>query len=126
MWLSGSRKSLHCRAIGTAALVVGLWRERRVSSAPLSRVVIWMPAGLLAGLAIVMLTPVASPIERGLDIPSGRGGLKELWNRGGYGPIALRMTREYPLTGVGSGSYRILAPDYWRGVGHSALGPPHT
>jgi hypothetical protein len=69
-----------------------------------------------------MLTPAASPIERALEIPSGRAGLKELfWNRGGYGPIALQMTREFPLTGVGAGTYRILAPDYWRAMANDAL-----
>lgn len=121
MWLSGSRTALLCGAIGTAALVVGLWRERRVSPVPMTRVAIWIPAGLLAVLAIVMLTPAASPIERVLEIPSGRAGLKELWDRGGYGPIALQMVREFPFTGVGAGTYRILAPDYWRAMANDAL-----
>ena len=31
------------------------------------------------------------------------------------------MTREYPLTGVGAGSYRVLAPDYWRAMANDAL-----
>ena len=44
-----------------------------------------------------------------------------LWDRGGYGPIALRMTREYPLTGVGAGSYRVLAPDYHRAMANDTL-----
>jgi hypothetical protein len=38
----------------------------------------------------------------------------ELWRRGGYGTIATAMIRDYPLTGVGAGAYRYLAPDYWR------------
>ena len=126
MWLSGSRTALLCGAIGTAALVVGLWRERRVSSTPMTRVAIWIPAGLLAVLAIVMLTPAASPIERALEIPSGWAGLKELWNRGGYGPIALQMTREHPLTGIGAGSYRIIAPDYGRALLNDALPPDNA
>ena len=126
MWLSGSRTALLCGAIGTAALVFGLWRERRVSSSPMTRVAMWIPAGLLAVLAIVMLTPAASPIERALDIPLGRAGLKELWIRGGYGPIALQMTREHPLAGVGTGSYRIIAPDYARALLNDALPPDNA
>jgi hypothetical protein len=126
MWLSGSRTALLCGAIGTAALVFGLWRERRVSSSPMTRVAMWIPAGLLAVLAIVMLTPAASPIERALDIPLGRAGLKELWIRGGYGPIALQMTREHPLAGVGTGSYRIIAPDYGRALLNDALPPDNA
>jgi hypothetical protein len=70
---------------------------------------------------VLLLTATASPIQRALDIPAGREGLASLWNRGGYGPIALRMTREFPLTGVGAGSYRILAPDYWRAMANDAL-----
>jgi hypothetical protein len=126
MWLSGSRTSLLSGAIGTAALVVGVWRERRVSSASWPRAAVWIPAGLLGVMAVMMLTPAASPIERALDIPSGRAGLKELWNRGGYGPIALQMTREFPLTGVGAGTYRILAPDYWRAMANDALPPDNA
>jgi hypothetical protein len=126
MWLSGSRTALLCGVIGTAALIVGLWRERRVSSAPSIRAAVWIPAALLAVFAIVMLTPAASPIERALDIPLGRAGLRELWNRGGYGPIALQMTREFPLVGVGAGTYRILAPDYWRAMANDALPPDNA
>jgi hypothetical protein len=127
MWLSGSRTTLLCSVVGAAALIVGLWREQRVSSASSTRAAIWLPASLLAVLAVVMVTPVANPIERALDIPSGRAGLKELFlNRGGYGPIALRMTREFPLTGVGAGSYRIIAPDYGRALLNDALPPDNA
>jgi hypothetical protein len=127
MWLSGSKTTLLCGVVGAVALMVGLWRERRASSAASAQAVIWIPVGLLAVLAVAMVTPAASPIERALDIPPGRAGLKEiLWIRGGYGPIALRMTREYPLTGVGVGSYRILAPDYGREMADDALPPDNA
>jgi hypothetical protein len=126
MWLSGSKTILLCGVVSAVALIVGLWRERRVSPAPSTRAAIWIPVAFVAVLPIVMLTPAASPIERALDIPSGRAGLKELWIRGGYGPIALRMTREYPLTGVGAGGYRILAPDYYRAMANDALPPDNA
>jgi len=126
MWLSGSKTILLCGVVGCVALIVGLWRERRVSSPPSTRAAVWIPAALLAVLVVVMLTPAASPIERVLDMPTGRAGLKELWIRGGYGPIALQMTREYPLTGVGSGSYRILGPDYGRALLNDALPPDNA
>jgi hypothetical protein len=126
MWLSGSRTALLCGAIGIAAMIIGVWRERRVSSASVMRAAIWIPAGVVAVVAVVTLTPAASPIKRALDIPSGRAGLRELWNRGGYGPIAVQMTREYPLTGVGVGSYRILGPDYGRALLNDALPPDNA
>ena len=72
-------------------------------------------------LAVVLIAGTASPIRRALDIPPGRAGLMSLWDRGGYGPIAVRMTREYPLTGVGAGSYRVLAPDYHRAMANDVL-----
>jgi hypothetical protein len=122
MWLSGSRTALFaCGVVGAAALMVGLWRERRASSSAMNQTAVWIPVGMIAVLVVVLLTATASPIQRALDIPSGRAGLAALWNRGGYGPIAVRMTREFPLTGVGAGTYRILAPDYWRAMANDAL-----
>ena len=122
MWLSGSRTALFtCGLVGAAALMVGLWRERRTTSSSMTQTMMWSTVGVIAVLAVLLLTATASPIQRALDIPAGREGLASLWNRGGYGPIALRMTREFPLTGVGAGSYRILAPDYWRAMANDAL-----
>ena len=122
MWLSGSRTALFtCGLVGAAALMVGLWRERRTTSSSMTQTMMWSTVGIIAVLAVLLLTATASPIQRALDIPAGREGLASLWNRGGYGPIALRMTREFPLTGVGVGSYRILAPDYWRAMANDAL-----
>jgi len=120
MWLSGSRTALLCGMLGTAGLVFGLWRERRLQRARYGAET-WIPIGVAAAALLALLTSTTSPIERALDIPAGRAGLAALWNRGGYGPIALRMTREHPLTGVGSGSYRTLAPDYWREMADDAL-----
>src|SRR5688572_11348922 len=122
MWLSGSRTALFASGIfGAAALMVGLWRERRASSRSMNQTAVWIPVGMIAVLVVVLLTATASPIQRALDIPPGRAGLAALWNRGGYGPIAVRMTRDFPLTGVGAGTYRILAPDYWRAMANDAL-----
>jgi hypothetical protein len=126
LWLSGSRTTLLCGVLGAIALIIGVMREQRSQSQWLRRAVLWMPAGALAVLAIMMLTKTTNPIQRALDIPPGRAGLAELWNRGGYGPIALRMTREYPFTGVGSGSYRMLAPDYGRALLNDALPPDNA
>jgi hypothetical protein len=43
-----------------------------------------------------------------------RAGLSALWNRGGYGTIAVQMIRDTPWTGAGPGMYHVIAPDYWR------------
>jgi hypothetical protein len=121
MWLSGSRTAaLVCGLVGTGALFIGLWRERRSAPQASSGVGVWL-VGAIGVVAVLLVADTASPIRRALDIPPGRAGLMSLWDRGGYGPIALRMTREYPLTGVGAGSYRILAPDYWRAMANDSL-----
>jgi hypothetical protein len=36
------------------------------------------------------------------------------------------MTREHPLTGIGAGSYRIIAPDYGRALLNDALPPDNA
>jgi hypothetical protein len=121
MWLSGSRTAaLLSGSIGAVSLIVGLWSERRTgTSAPTPAVAI--SAGVLALVAVLLVSGTANPIQRALDIPLSRAGLVKLWSRDGYGPIALQMTREYPLTGVGVGSYRVLAPDYWRAMANDSL-----
>jgi hypothetical protein len=121
MWLSGSRTALLCGLVGTGGLIIGIWRERQGASQPRGATRVWLPVAAVAVFVVLMLAGTASPIRRALDIPISRAGLSQLWNRGGYGPIALRMTREYPLTGVGVGSYRVLAPDYWRAMANDAL-----
>jgi hypothetical protein len=122
MWLSGSRTALLCGMVGAGALIVGLWRERRRASPTTPASAVWIAAGVIAVLVVALLTSTTSPIQRARDIPSGRAGLAELlWNRGGYGQVAVRMTSEHPLTGVGAGSYRILAPDYWRAIANDKL-----
>ena len=54
------------------------------------------------------------PLRRIAEVPLSRAGLAALWNRGGYGTIAVQMLRETPWTGVGPGMYHVIAPDYER------------
>jgi hypothetical protein len=35
-----------------------------------------------------------------------------MWNRNGYGMVATHLIREFPLFGVGLGSFHLLVPDY--------------
>jgi hypothetical protein len=119
MWMSGSRTAFLCATLGTAGLVIGLWRERR-SHAPAPGL-LTTSALIAAVIAVLIAAGTIGPIRRMLEVPPGRAGIADLWNRGGYGPIALQMMREYPLTGVGVGSYRVLAPDYWRAIANDSL-----
>ncbi|HLG57717.1 MAG TPA: O-antigen ligase family protein [Vicinamibacterales bacterium] len=119
LWMSGSRTAFLCGTFGTVGLLIGLWRERR-SLAP-ARTLLTTSALIAAAIVVLIAAGTIGPIQRMLEVPIGRAGISFLWNRGGYGPIALQMTRDYPLTGVGVGSYRVLAPDYWRAIANDSL-----
>jgi len=41
-----------------------------------------------------------------------------LWNRNEYGRHAVEMIADYPLFGVGVGSFHLLVTDYARLYGH--------
>jgi hypothetical protein len=62
-------------------------------------------------------------VRRLLELPdSPMAAAENVLNRGPYGTIALRMIRDYPLTGVGEGGFNVIAPDYHRV--YSGLGLP--
>src|SRR6185436_12065860 len=82
------------------------WSTSRAAAAVVA-VVLVVGALVVAGGAI-------GPLRRIAEVPLSRAGLSELWNRGGYGTIAVQMLRETPWTGVGPGMYHVIAPDYWR------------
>ena len=112
--MSGSRTALLCALAGTVALAISAVRRLRVRRA------VWVSGGgalVLAALALtVVLSRTTTPFERTEEF-TGRSPLQvaeTLLARGRYGEIAARMIWEYPLTGVGVGSYHWLAPDYSR------------
>ena len=119
MWMSGSRTAFLCGVVGTGGLAIGLWRARDSTSQARVTLTTWAP--IAAVVAVLIAVGTIGPIRRMVEVPIGRAGLAALWNRGGYGPIALQMTRDYPLTGVGVGSYRVIAPDYWRAMTNDSL-----
>jgi hypothetical protein len=74
---------------------------------------------LLAGVAVVVLVLAVmagaiGPLKRMTGTSGPNASIRDLWARGGYGSVAVRMVRDYPLTGVGVGSFNWMAPDYWR------------
>jgi hypothetical protein len=119
MWMSGSRTALLSGAVATGALVIGLSRTLRTGAQPRRTLAMW---ALVAALTLGLIAGgTVGPLRRMQEIPKGIAALATLWNRGGYGTVALRMTADYPLTGVGVGSYRVIAPDYWRTMANDAL-----
>ena len=117
-WMSGSRTALLCGVFGTLLLAYQLVRSSARDETASRNT--W---SLLAGAAVVVLVLAISagaigPIER---IRTAGTPVQELWTRGGYGSVAARMVRDYPLTGVGIGSFNWIAPDYWRQIANDKL-----
>ena len=121
VWMSGSRTGLMCALIGGAGMAVGFVQRPKMTLRTVSAT-----AGIVAviGLA-VLLARADGPLAR-LKGPEARSQLAQLWARGGYGTVAVQMTREHPLAGVGAGGYRYLAPDYFRVLANMQLPPDNA
>lgn len=118
LWMSGSRTALLCGLAGAAGVALGL-RPR----SPRLSVKIAAGAVLVVALvgAMVWSSDAIGPLARLRETPLTRAGLRSLWDRGGYGVIAMQMVRQYPWTGVGVGTFHVLASDYWRAISDLAL-----
>ena len=119
LWATGSRMAL-LAAIVCAAFAVWFVITRR--KRPLRDLaLVGLPAVVLIGAysAVASRSQTASPIDRvvrslpGLDQKEIRHFISfELWNRyGPYGTVSMNMVRDYPLSGVGVGSFNHIFPD---------------
>jgi len=118
-WMSGSRTAFVCGALGTLLLVYELLRASRRTDAEARDT-----SSLLAGVAAVVLVliGVAGAVGPFRRMFSGASlTIADLWARGGYGTVAARMIHDYPLTGVGIGSFNWMASDYWRLIANDRL-----
>ena len=114
LWMSGSRTALVCGIVGTLALAASVMRSGAPSRRGF-RWVAWTTAAVVV-TGLLWSSAAVGPLQRLRAVNEMRTAeaVQRLWNRGGYGTIALQMIREYPLTGVGLGTYHWLAADYWR------------
>ncbi len=119
LWMSGSRTALLSGLAGAVGLVAvfGL-RGRAASRAPRMASV---AAVIIAVALLGLLGSAIGPLRRVAEVPLSRAGLSDLWSRGGYGTVAVRMMEDTPWTGVGPGMYHVIAPDYWRVMAQMTL-----
>jgi hypothetical protein len=130
-WCSGSRSALAAATIGVGVMLVGslgsVRRPRRI---------------LLAGVGVVAVMALAlTLVTRGFLRPQSTSPLARivastpggpiaigrwLWNREGYGPAADRMIREFPVAGIGIGTFHSIGVDYTKSVGGLALPPDNA
>jgi len=138
---SGSRTSLIALAIGLAAVAFEgamAWRRAQAASQLSIKRLAPILAGALVLIAIVLL------VARGSSITSvvGRGslgyvpfigdiGIRQsahdlLWDRYGYGPPAIEMVKEHPVSGAGVGSFHTLVRDFSVASGGKELTPDNA
>ena len=125
VWTSGSRTALAALGLSTLGIAAYAWHHRPAAVAG-SRPWYTRPVPIVLGVAAV--AGVAVLIARGSStttvfdrIPSlvpGMEGttmwssIRDLWERFGYGPAAMRMIGDHPLQGVGVGAFHTLVYDY--------------
>lgn len=116
MWASGSRTALVCAVIAAVVVAAGAWRYHgELPTTPGQRRVLAF-AVIAAIVGIVVFGARGGAIggfERLNKMSLNRTTVLSLWDRFGYGSVAMRMLVEYPFTGVGIGGFHIIAPDYW-------------
>ena len=111
VWVSGSRTAFLCGLVGACALATSFVPHPRRHAG-----LLWPAVGavVVVVVAAVVFSTADNPLGRELGNPNDDTVAEALFNRGGYGAIANEMVREFPLTGVGAGTYHWLAPDYQR------------
>ncbi len=108
MWMSASRTALVCGGAGAVALAAALWRTRQPGVRRLLPVVALLCAAAIG--ASMRMGAGTNPLRRvATDLQTIAA---DVWTRGAYGTTAVRLFREYPLTGTGIASYYILGQDW--------------
>lgn len=120
VWMSGSRTAALCALIGTVAILLALWNTVGIESRrPL---VITAAASAVVLAALFFAAGASGPVRRLAELPdSPTRALSDVFTRGPYGTTALRILEDYPASGVGIGSYQLIAPDYWRQLADNML-----
>jgi hypothetical protein len=121
VWASGSRTALGAALIGTFALCWEIGTSRSLSlrriRGPITAAAAVAFTGFL-GLVVAAWGWEGGPLRKILPMVPGATPsavvslVQELWDRSIYGPAAVRMFSEFPLAGVGVGSYHYLVTDY--------------
>jgi hypothetical protein len=130
VWASGSRTAFGAATIVTVFTLLSLVRVRERLSLRLGVALALGGATAVAGMLLLLARAdlgVVGPLDRLRVQLWGPGGgsagrvVAELWNRNQYGSVSTRMIGEFPLVGVGVGSFHNLVSDF---AGHPASEPP--
>lgn len=127
-WMSASRSCLVILVCGvTVAASHAFTRMRNMSPEARRRVAVILTASIVV-LGILGAQIKAGPVQRLMEsLPDGPGPIvRELWNRGPYGPAAALMIRESPLVGIGVGAFHFLVHDYSMRATYIRPGPDNA
>lgn len=120
LWMTGSRMALLAGLISVAAglcaaAIAKRWSLRQIALGAIAAIVIASALG-----ALVARSSTASPVTRVIEsLPEmsadgiSKFAVFELWNRfGPFGTASMDMVRQFPLSGIGVGSFNHLFTDY--------------
>jgi hypothetical protein len=122
VWASGSRTAFAAAALVTVFILRGSYLAGRRRTTRLA--LIQSAVGAMAVVGLLLLLNLADSSATGplarfrATLPSlSVGGLQaflaeQLWHRGRYGPASMAMIRQFPLFGVGVGSFQALLPEF--------------
>jgi O-Antigen ligase len=120
-WTTGSRTTLAAGILISAGCAIAVWRAWRGRGGAVAwkHVAGAVALGVAAVLLVASQTAVRGPIRRIYNDGLLRSGsprriVAELWNRDEYGTVATQMIGDYPLFGIGVGSFHVMLPDYGR------------
>jgi hypothetical protein len=123
LWASGARSALGVGLVAMAFLLYGAWtafaKYRFSRRAEVGFVLAGVVAATAVAVSLFLLPDDRGPISRlRLTLPEvttssiGRF-LQTLSDRDGYGVVAADMIRQFPLFGIGVGSFHLLVRDHY-------------
>ena len=123
VWASAGRSAFAAAFIASAFLLYARWSAStfRVRLSRRMRVTAWVVSVLAVvslTLVLVLLPVTSGPLPRlrqtlpARSVSSFVQFVSAMWNRDGYGTVSTQLIRQFPLVGVGVGSFHLLLPDY--------------
>lgn len=116
VWATGSRTALLGALAGLGTIPHLLFTGSRQ---PVKKIALAAAFGVIAVAALGAMRPsVVGPVRRAQELlpslsgPAIRAAAWELWARNGYGLVAVAITRDAPLQGVGVGAFHSVGGQY--------------
>ena len=127
---TGSRTALLTGVVGTACLIGGSWRSL-LANRSRALVAAGGLAVVIVGAILLSPTSTTSALTRvSWLIPSSKETfqytLRELWDRAGYGAVAVRMIADHPLVGIGLGSFSLQVADVAQNLFNRSMVPDNA